>query len=50
MPELSPPVRRFFPVRWVIPAALLLAGLLLFLRYGPETAPAAAPSGVEALP
>lgn len=50
MPELSAPVRRFVPLRWVVPALLLLAGVLLFLWYAPDMDPVATPPALENLP
>jgi len=50
MVQPVPTPRSFAPARWAIPALLLLAGVVLFLWYAPETSPVAAPSMLERLP
>lgn len=37
-------------VRWLLPMLLVLAGLIVYLRYGPALEPVVRAAGVERLP
>ncbi len=50
MPQAPSPIDRFAPVRWALPALLLLAGLVLFLKLAPTARPLATPTAMERLP
>lgn len=50
MPETNAARPAPVPVRWVLPALLILAGLGLFFWLGPGTEPVARPSTLQGQP
>lgn len=46
-PTLAAPIS---PLRWALPALLVIVGLVLFLWYAPSQDPVARPAGVEGTP
>lgn len=50
MAQASSRVAHVTPIRWVILALLLVAGVVLFLWHAPDLDPVARPAGMERLP
>lgn len=50
MSDLTVPARRLVPLRWIVPALLLVAGAILFLWQSPQSDPVATSPALEQLP